>query len=64
MQFFTKFHFPKAEEEKKTDRYVEGGVHEDVEDGPDGKVDPEGEIVGAFLFTPATVFQINPGGGG
>ena len=50
-----------SEEEKKTHRYVEGGVHEDVEDGPDSKVDPEGEAVRAFLLTPSPVFQINPG---
>ena len=44
----------------KTHRDVEGGVHEDVEDCPDGKVDPEGETVRALLLTSSTVFKINP----
>ena len=45
---------------RQTDRDVKGGVHEDVEDRPNGKIGPECEAVGSlFLFT-LTIFQFDP----
>ena len=41
---------------RKTDRDVKGGVHEDVEDRPNGKIGPECEAVGSLFLSTLTIF--------
>ena len=45
---------------RQTDRDVKGGVHEDVEDRPDGKIGPECEPVGSLFLSSLTIFQFDP----
>ena len=45
---------------RQTDRDVKGGVHEDVEDRPNGKIGPECEPVGPLFLSSLTIFQFDP----
>ena len=45
---------------RQTDRDVKGGVHEDVEDRPNGKIGPECETVGSLFLSSLTIFQFDP----